>query len=96
MITIVVPFTTSISAGTEIDLSPYFTGEIRRIAKAILFTGSDATSPASATELTVVTGTPSSGQIQLVSSTSIKLGDAVDTKNILVLVVELWGEYVKA
>lgn len=83
MITIVVaPGATT--AGSNISL-PAGAPPVEAIVSAVLFSGSDATNPAVAKTLTVVDTTPSSGQIQLVDESTVKLGDNTTTRDILII-----------
>jgi len=83
MITIVIaPGATT--AGDSISL-PSGAPEAKAIVSAVLFSGSDATNPASATALTVVDETPSSGQIQLVDESTVKLGNNTTTRDLLII-----------
>jgi len=74
----------AVTAGTAISI-PSGAPKIGELVSAVLFSGSDATNPASATALTVVSGTPASGQIAKSSSTQVVLGDNTTTRDLLVI-----------
>ena len=82
------PVTTSISAGTAIDISSVVKGNVRTLNSAWLFIGSDGTAPAAHSALTVVTATPAAGEIQLSGKKEVKCGDALDSMAELTLMVE--------
>jgi len=91
--TLVVAFTSSISAPVNVDLSGYGIAPIWKIVKAQKFVGSDGTAAAAASDLTLVndgyktTITPSAGEIALTGDKKVTLGDGVDSKTILILTV---------
>lgn len=81
-----------VAANTNIDF-PAYAKKARQLVAAIKFTGSDATVAAVASNLTVVNTTPGAGQIQLVDEDTIQLGDALTTRDLLVIVYVAKGEY---
>ena len=93
MVQVIIEFTDSIAAGTEIDISREVPGPIHAIIRALRHMSGTTTANSTTTELTVVTTTPASGQIQLKSPKSIVLGDAVDPTYILILDVVLKTDY---
>ena len=74
----------STSAGDSISI-PSGAPKISQLVSAVLFAGSDATNPASATALSVVSDASASGQISKVSATAVKLGDATTSRDILII-----------
>ena len=82
------------AAGTEISLP---TGiKARGILSAVKATLTEGTpNTFTVTTLTVVSGTPSSGQIQLLNESTIVLGDDFATTDILILVLMTADEAVK-
>jgi len=88
--TVVVPITTSVSAGTEITLP----GDARlsKLAAAYKQTMSDASVAGANSALTVTTETPGAGEIQLKDERTVVCGDALDSKNVLILVGLAPGE----
>jgi len=90
---VVVPITTSIAAGTEIDISSQVPAPIHKILKAFLHMSGTTTANSASSALTVVTTAPGAGEIQLTKPKAIKLGDAVNTTHIVVLDVQLKTDY---
>jgi len=90
---VVVPITTSIAAGTAIDISALVRGNIRTLTSAYKFVGSDGTVAAAHSTLTVVTVAPAAGQIQLSDKKEVTCGDALDAKASLILLVEYEHEF---
>jgi len=81
------------AAGAELAL-PYTAQRVHKIVRAEKvntgnYPAAAAVAPAT---LTVVTGVPAAGQIQLFSPTSVKCGDALDAYDSLRLFLELEGE----
>ena len=89
--TAIIPITSSITAGTEIDISDYVHEDIYQIVAAFMFTGSDGTNAADWTSFTLVddgletTSTPSSGEIALSGKRAVTLGDATSGRDILII-----------
>ena len=82
----------TVSAGENISL-PSYAPAVKNIVAAYHIVLSDASTTASITSLTVTSSTPSSGEIQLIDESTVKLGDATTDLSILVLVVVAKGEY---
>ena len=82
------PVTTSIGAGTAIDISALVEGNVRTLVAARKFIGSDGTAAAAHSALTVVTATPAAGEIQLSGKKEVKCGDALDSMAELTMMVE--------
>ena len=82
------------AAGTEISLPAGI--KARGILSAVKATLTEGTpNTFTATTLTVVSETPSAGQIQLASENSIKLGDDFTESDLLILVLMTADEAVK-
>jgi len=82
----------AVAAGTNIDI-PDWAPKIRELVAAIKVTLSDATVAGSIANLTVVSETPASGQIQLVDENTYKLGDDTTARDLIILVYVAKGEY---
>ena len=86
-----IPITSSVTAGTEIDISSYVHEDIYKIVSAYLFTGSDGTAAASWTTLTLTddglltTTSPGAGEIALTGRRAITLGSDTTGREILIL-----------
>ena len=96
-----IPITSTVTAGTEIDLSTWITKPILKIVDAKIFTGSDATNAADWTDLTLVddgyetTTTPSAGEIALSDEQGVTLGSNTTDRDILVITVTFKDEVFK-
>ena len=75
----------AVAANTNIDL-PGYVGKVSQLVAAYKVTLSDGTASGAISSLTVVTGTPGAGQIQLVDEDTIQLGDATTALDLLILV----------
>ena len=80
---VIVPITSSVSAGTDITLPNNV--RLKRIGSAYRITMSDATVAGACSALTVVTTTPASGQIYLSGERTIQVGDDLTTRDIIVI-----------
>jgi len=92
MVTLIMFAPGSTSAGDSISL-PDWAPPVKEIAACIVVTLSDGTNAGSIASKTVVTDTPSSGQVQLVDEGTIKLGDDTTDRDIVILIVAAKGEY---
>jgi len=81
---VVITITSPASAGEEITIPNGI--KLKRINSATRIQMSDGTNPGACSTLTVTTGTPGTGEIALSSDgRSVSVGDALDTRDILVI-----------
>ncbi len=74
----------AVAAGTSISLTNICNG-MSRILRCTVYTGSDGTAAAVGSNKTVVSTAPVAGQVHLYDKSNIRLGDATNTRDFIMI-----------